>query len=85
MHTFLSLSLLARTVGARSAKLSVSTRKSTKHVFASPERLQTCFLLRVMFSGHLFPEHPFEYPTDSSAREGRHDGAWRQLTTELGS
>ena len=34
---FLSRSLLDCTVGARSAKLNVSTRASTKHVFASPE------------------------------------------------
>ena len=64
------------TVGAKSPKLIVSTRKSTKHVFASPERLQTRCLLLVMFSGSLFPEHPIDYPTDSSVREGQHDGAW---------
>ena len=35
-HPFLSRSLLDCTVGTRFAKLKVSTRKSTKHVFASP-------------------------------------------------
>ena len=59
---FLSRSLLDCTVGAKSAKLKVSTRKWTKHVFASPVCLQTLALLWVMFSGGVFPEHPFEYP-----------------------
>jgi len=81
--TLLSRTLLDCTVGARSAKLKVSTRKSTKHVFGSPERLQTWFLLSVMFSGCLFPEHPVEYLSDSSAREEPHDGAWQVVATEL--
>ena len=85
MHSFLSRSLLDCTVGARSAKLKVSTRKSAKHVFASPVCLQTLVLLWVMFSGGVFPEHPLEYPTDSSAQEGPHVGAWQLTAMEHGS
>ena len=38
-----------------------------QNLFLRHRKLQTWFLLWVKFSGPLFPEHPFEYPTDSSA------------------
>ena len=49
LHSFLSRSLLDCTVGARSAKLKVSTRASTKRVFASPESADLVSAL-----GHVF-------------------------------